>query len=113
MKKFFYENIEELQQILENVAICSNGGQCGTYNYCMYCKEPHKIVRRSDFPCAEAFKNGRLKIVHTICDGKKAKADSDKKNDYTIYVLQKKAKLKADEIAKRNQRRAFVDAIIK
>lgn len=48
-------DIENLQLILEKDACKKNGGMCESYNYCKFCKEPRKIFKSSNTPCADAY----------------------------------------------------------
>lgn len=86
MKVFFYQDIEQLQQVLETVALKSNRGVCETYNYCDFCKEPTCIVRKSKTPCADAFLACGANYVYVAKD-KDADAVSEGYRRFVLYGI--------------------------
>jgi hypothetical protein len=62
---FYFHDKQSLQAVLERMARRSNGGVCESYNYCQHCEEPKCIIRKSNFPCADAFLASGLAYVRT------------------------------------------------
>lgn len=49
---------EQIQNILENRAVSSaSHGMCEAYDYCKFCEDPTSFKRKSDTPCADAYKD--------------------------------------------------------
>lgn len=48
-------NKNVIQELLEKDACKKNGGICESYEYCRFCKEPKKLYRTSNTPCADAY----------------------------------------------------------
>jgi hypothetical protein len=82
MQLHFYKDINSTQDVLEQIALKTNGGACEYYNYCKHCKEPKCFVRQSDTPCADAFLKSGTIYVHCI------KYDAaERKESYRKFVL--------------------------